>query len=64
MAYKDKDRQRQAVREATRRYRSRKQGITPKPISVTPVIPSKPEPVIPKPQSYNRMMVGYVPPKG
>ena len=28
MAYKDKDRQREAVRQATRRYRAKLQGIT------------------------------------
>lgn len=28
MAYKDKDRQREAVKEATKRYRERQQGIT------------------------------------
>ena len=48
--YKDKDKQREAVREATRRYRLRKQllidpqGIT----KVSPdVIPVTPKPVIP-----------------
>ncbi len=42
MSYKDKDKQREAVRLATRRYRERKQGIT-SPASVIPksVIPDR-----------------------
>lgn len=61
MAYKDKDKQREAVRLATRRYRERK-GITKAVKDVIPcdtldVIPSKPEQ-----QSHNPMMAGYVPP--
>ena len=85
--YKDKDRQ--AVREATKRYRARKQGITKESVVIpehpVPVIPKRAPTVIPnkmerveckgvgdndgfyevkpKPQSYNSMMVGYVPPK-
>ena len=58
MPYKDKDRQRQAVKLATQRYRLKLKGIT----SITEVsdnvIPSKHA----KPQSYNPMMIGYVPP--
>jgi len=103
MAYKDKDKQREAVRQATRRYRAKLKGITNHPQTVIPlddvipehVIPCDTQPVIPKkqdikcyddlpdhvkravgpmppdtharrlpkPQSYNSMMVGYVPPK-
>ena len=88
MPYKDKEKQREAVKQATRRYRASKgagMGITTEPNSVTPVIPSVTPAVIPKarqaalnhlrnypafegpviepePQSYNSMMVGYVPP--
>ncbi len=52
--YKDRDKQREAVKQATRRYRAKQQGITPivsqgitKRVSpmdraVTPVIPSLP----------------------
>ena len=36
MAYRDKDKQRRAVREATRRYRARKQGITKPECDVIP----------------------------
>ena len=73
--YKDKGKQREAVRLATQRYRQRLKGITvipsdviPKP--VIPVIPNDVIPVIPvipdepEPQSYNPMRVGYVPPNG
>ncbi len=74
MAYKDKDRQREAVKLATRRYRDRLKGIT----RSSSVIPKTTASVIPsestlevvakihqlvKPQSYNPMMVGYVPPQ-
>lgn len=46
--YKDKDKQRQAVREATRRYRARLKGITPQPvIPLDDVIPCDTQPVIP-----------------
>ena len=91
MSYKNKDRQREAVRLATRRYRQRQkvsQGATlvipiglehvippkPKPAcAVRPAMPALPEPTEiteqpmksgsrPEPQSYNSMMVGYVPP--
>ncbi len=65
MAYKDKDRQREAVKRATRRYRERRQGITASNKTSDTVIPEQSIPVIPsKPeqQSYNPMMVGYVPP--
>lgn len=60
MPYKDKDRQRRAVREATRRYRAKgiTQGITDEGITK----PDSPKDVIPK-QSYNPMMAGYEPPK-
>ncbi len=44
--YKDKDRQRQAVRDATKRYRARLKGITIETPAVIPVIPKL---VIPKP---------------
>lgn len=58
--YKDKDRQRQAVREATRRYRAKLKGITPNAvIPLNDVIPSDTHKE-PEPQSYNSMMVGYV----
>ena len=78
--YKDKDKQRQAVKQATRRYRAK--GVTSKGITddnhVIPVIPKAEQhtdasqieivkavhkAVEPEPQSYNPMMVGYVPPK-
>ena len=70
--YKDKDKQREAVKQATRRYRrrvSRKTGsqrvsqeamddfAVPAPLQH---YTSKPKPV--REQSYNPMMVGYVPP--
>ena len=76
--YKDKDKQRKAVREATRRYRANKQGITsrvsPMDRTVTPMIPevaiiarqeaiAMPTQVKAQPQSHTPMMVGYVPPK-
>ena len=64
MAYKDKDRQREAVRLAVRRHRAK--GITHGPVIPKDVIPSKQPDVIPskaESQSYNPMMVGYVPPK-
>ena len=74
--YKDKDKQREANRLASKRYRERK-GMTldavntviPIPTPTNTVIPD----VIPKAvptlqpmvqQSYNSMMKGYVPPKG
>lgn len=53
--YKDKAKQRDAVKLATRRYRAKQkvsQGITV----------SQEEMVIPK-QSHNPMMVGYEPPR-
>lgn len=62
MAYKDKDRQREAVRLATQRYRQRLKGITKVSQDVIPVIPKAVIPDEPGPQSYNPMMVGYVPP--
>lgn len=57
MAYKDKDRQRKAVREAVRRHRAKQCNTQEN------VIPCNTQDVIPKPkqQSYNPMMVGYVP---
>jgi hypothetical protein len=98
--YKDKDKQREAVKLATRRYRERKQGITlevsqgitDKGITeqtdtdnVIPEVQAMIDDVSanggaytfttnkgkvqdvhhtrPKTQSYNPMMVGYVPPK-
>ena len=95
MAYKDKDRQREAVRLAVRRHRAKqvipcntlkdvipdvipvKTKFEPEPLdSVRPVTEvdkrcqAKQDTVIleaaglpPEPQSYNPMMVGYVPPK-
>ena len=93
--YKDKDKQRRAVRDATRRYRARnkvsalsgpKQGSenargclrTDEVGDTQAVIPCDTQDVIPKlgvdidefparditTQSYNPMMVGYVPPQG
>lgn len=81
MAYKDKERQREAVKLATRRYRERLKGITSVTPNVIPVTPSTVIPPLPKlteiteqpaksgrrsvvSQSYNPMMVGYVPPTG
>jgi len=52
--YKDKDKQRQAVREAVRRYRARRN-------TRADVIPCNTQDVIPE-QSHNPMKVGYVPP--
>lgn len=50
--YKDKDKQREANKKANKRYRQRKQGITPeRGITVSQeamVIPDHPVPVIPK----------------
>ncbi len=66
MAYKDKDKQREAVKLATRRYRERKSA------SVIPcdtrfkVIPEGVPVVIPyekvEPQSHSPIVAGYVPP--
>ncbi len=47
IVYKDKDKQRQAVRDATRRYRERKQGITRTTVNGDTVIPKQPVQVIP-----------------
>ena len=59
--YKNKDKQREAVKQATRRYRAK--GIT----RVSPVqgitVVNEQDDVIPE-QSTNPMMVGYVPPRG
>lgn len=38
MSYKDKDKQREAVKVATQRYRERKQGITQQADTVIPVV--------------------------
>lgn len=54
--YKDKDRQREAVKLATRRYRRR---VSHK---VGSLKVSQAKSVIPT-QSHNPMMVGYVPPQ-
>lgn len=65
MAYKDKDKQRKAVREATQRYRQRLKGITGITQATNNVIPAVIPAVIPdepEPQSHSPMMVGYVPP--
>ena len=89
--YKDKNKQREAVKLAVRRFRAKnndsalsaqKQGlkkargslVSPEVGNTHPVIPSKcntpdvipcGDTVVHKPkQSYNPMMVGYVPPKG
>lgn len=85
--YKDKDKQRKAVKLATQRYRLRKQGITQK-VSRTQVVIPEVQAMVddvqvnggeyafttnkgkirdvhrtpPKSQSYNPMMVGYIPP--
>lgn len=63
--YKDKDKQRQAVKEAVRRYRANHKGITGVDGNAHDVIPCNASSVIPKaepePQSHNSMMVGYVP---
>ena len=63
--YKDKDKQRLAVRDATRRYRARKQGITEQAKDVIPcdTLPVIPDARLNKPQSHSPMMVGYVPPQ-
>lgn len=68
--YKDKGKQREAVKLATRRYRAK--GITKVSQELTPtekhvaklyraIYYNLPEPPA---QSYNPMMVGYVPPRG
>ena len=57
--YKDKDKQREAVKLAVRRHRANHKGHAV--IPDKDVIPLDAKPVIPK-QSYNPMMVGYVPP--
>ena len=79
MSYKDKDKQRQAVRESTRHYRLRVSQVSQDKAEV--VIPSRGSSVIPDgsttivpvqvvhcavevvAQSHNPMMVGYVPPR-
>lgn len=48
MAYKDKEKQKQAVRQAVRRSRARQQGITSGSFCVIPVIPDQASAVIPK----------------
>ncbi len=48
MAYKDKDRQREAVREATRRYRQRKGTSSVIPCDTPSVIPCEAKSVIPE----------------
>ena len=72
MSYKDKDKQRQAVREATRRYRQKVSRVSQDKAecvipSVIPdesvVLEGKDEILIIEPQSHNPMMVGYVPPR-
>ena len=62
MPYKDKDRQRDAVRLATRRYRQRGEGITKVSQDVIPKAPVSVIPAEPEKQSYCKFMVGYVPP--
>lgn len=60
--YKDKDRQRHAVKEAVRRHRARcNTQANVIPCNTPDVIPN----ILPKPepQSYNPMMAGYVPPR-
>ena len=49
MAYKDKERQKQANREASRRRRLRQQGMTQDSDKVIPVRPIEPVSVIPEP---------------
>lgn len=61
MAYKDKNKQREAVRMAVRRHRARQ--VIPRNTVIPDVIPSKTK-FEPEPQSHNSMMVGYVPPTG
>ncbi len=48
--YKDKAKQRQAVKEATRRYRANLKGITEPDSAVIPVIPTMQTSVIPSEQ--------------
>jgi len=71
--YKDKDRQREAVKKATQRYRAKNKDTAlsgQKQVSQnargSPVLDEvgDTQPVIPKLQSYNPMMVGYVRPQG
>ena len=70
--YKDKDKQREAVKQAVRRHRAKgiTEGITQANDVIPSVIPELPSVFdeetiknLPEPQSYNPMMVGYVPPK-
>jgi len=67
--YKDKDKQREAVKQATQRWRERcvrgmvqGQGITSDRVSQVTRKVSPTQPEQPKSQSYNPMMIGYVPP--
>ena len=69
MPYKDKDKQREAVRLATQRYRQRLKVSQSKPLVIPGAMPDviprddrEIVPFCPKLQSYNPMMVGYVPP--
>lgn len=58
--YKDKARQREANRQAARRYRAKKgmtQGMTQQGVTAG-------ESIIPKSQSHTPAMVGYVPSAG
>ena len=67
--YRDREKQKQAVKEANRRYRAKHKGIT----QDDTVIPQRdtrneiPEEVTPEaepePQSYNPLKVGYIPPR-
>ncbi len=62
--YKDKDKQREANKEAAKRYRDSRKGMTASGPSVTirryRVIPCDDIPVIPK---QDKMLVGDLPPK-
>ena len=80
--YKDKEKQREANRQAKARYKAKqgipdRQGIPGIPEQGIPIEPvpvshglkgitkcSSVIPEQPKPQSYNPMMVGYVPKRG
>ena len=74
MVYKDKEKQKQANKEAARRRRAKLKGITIRPESHTVIPDSHTQNVIPnvgsavipkeelKPQSHSPILVGYVPP--
>ena len=67
MTYKDPDKQREAQRDWVRQKRAEQGSTKQRPARLAPIpIPCEIKPKRDKdikPQSYNSMMVGYVPPR-